>query len=128
MRILASLTALIALGACSVADLNHGAEDLRFNALTDETRRAWDVANRDLPFDGGTVYIIANEHGDMHTYALRPCGGDHICGANGQRGHVERTADYFVVTGAYPHRTFLLSPGGDGYLNWRGVYRDLAWN
>ncbi|WP_296418884.1 hypothetical protein [Pseudooctadecabacter sp.] len=128
MRILAALAGFILFGACSVADITREAEALRVQNLTDETRRAWDVAYRDLPFDRGTVYVIANEHGDMHTYSLQPCGTGHICGGNGHRGHVERTADFFVVTGAYPHRTFLLSPGGDGYLNWRGVYRDLAWN
>ncbi|SLN36203.1 hypothetical protein [Pseudooctadecabacter jejudonensis] len=128
MRILAVLAGVLTLGACSVADLERDVEGLRLNNLTEETRRAWDEANRDLPFDRGTVFVIANEHGDMHTYSLRPCGGGHICGGAGHRGHVERTADYFIVTGAYPHRTFLLSPGGDGYLTWRGVHRDLAWN
>lgn len=132
MRILTALATCAVLGACSIADvsrdLTDGAEALRVQSVTDQTRRAWDHANRDLPFDTGVVYAIANEHGEMHTYSLRPCGGDHICGGTGHRGHVTRTPDFFVVTGAYPGRTFLLSPGGDGYLTWRGVNRDLAWN
>ncbi|MBU2992100.1 hypothetical protein KO486_02635 [Octadecabacter sp. B2R22] len=95
----------------------------------DETRRAVDEAYRDLPFDTGTVYVVADEHGDLHTYSLTPCqNGTHICGGTGRVGHLQRTADYFVVTGAYRDRTFYLSPGGDGYLTWRGVRRDLAWN
>jgi hypothetical protein len=86
-------------------------------------------SHRDLPFDTGTVYVVANEHGDLHTYSLMPCrGGTQICGGSGHVGTVQRTLDYYVVTGAYSDRTFFLSPGGDGYLTWRGMDRDLAWN
>jgi len=128
MRFLTAFAALITLGACSLAEVEQQATQLTVQNVTDNIRRTWDDANRDLPFDAGPVYVIANEHGDMHTYSLRPCGGDHVCGDTGHRGHVKRTPDFFVVTGAYPGRTFLLSPGGDGYLTWRGVNRDLAWN
>ena len=37
--------------------------------------RAMDESNRDRPFDTGTVYVLANEHGDLHTYSLTPCRG-----------------------------------------------------
>jgi hypothetical protein len=91
--------------------------------------RALGESHRDLPFDTGTVYVVANEHGDLHTYSLMPCrGGTQICGGSGHVGTVQRTLDYYVVTGAYSDRTFFLSPGGDGYLTWRGMDIDLAWN
>jgi len=119
---------LVVLSACSTVDLAAFGEQQGDIDLAADTRRVLDDSYRDLPFDSGTVYIVANEHGDLHTYSLTPCGGTHICGANGHVGHVERTLDYFVVTGAYRGRTFYLSPGGDGYLTWRGEDRDLAWN
>ena len=84
-------------------------------------------SHRDLPFDTGTVYVVANEHGDLHTYSLMPCrGGTQICGGSGHVGTVQRTLDYYVMTGAYSDRTFFLSPGGDGYLAWGGMDLDLA--
>ena len=128
MRILAALAGLAGLGACTILDQEHNEAGWTGPNLAAESRRAFEVAYQDLPFDSGAVSIVANEHGDLHTYMLTPCGGDHICGLRGHVGHVERTADYFVVKGAYPGRTFHLSPGGDGYLTWRGVDRDLAWN
>jgi len=129
MRTLLTVFCPVALTACMGADLSTTRAAVENLDLLDETRRAVDVAYRDLPFDTGPVYVVANEHGDLHTYSLTPCrGGTHICGGTGRVGHVERTLDYFVVTGAYSNRTFYLSPGGDGYLTWRGVNRDLAWN
>lgn len=130
MRKLTALAGLAALSGCMSIDVNAlGTELQNLNATAvDGSRRAYDEAYRDLPFDSGTVYVVANEHGDLHTYSLTPCGGTHICGPTGRVGHVERTLDYFVVTGAYRDRTFYLSPGGDGYLTWRGEDRDLAWN
>lgn len=129
MRKAMFLAALTALGACSSFDLAATQAQMESFSLLDETRRDVDEAYRDLPFDTGTVYVIADEHGDMHTYSLTPCqNGTRICGGTGHVGQVQRTADYFVVTGAYSNRTFYLSPGGDGILTWRGVNRDLAWN
>ena len=129
MRIFAAIAGLTMLGACSVADLNATGAQLEWDNLMNETRRELDAAYRDLPFDTGTVYVVANEHGDLHTYSLTPChGGTHICGEHGRAGHLRRSADYFIVTGAYRDRIFYLSPGGDGILTWRGVNRDLAWN
>lgn len=130
---LAALAGVAALSACSTVDWNGELATTRAQIeqldLLESTDLAIDEAYRDKPFDSGTVYVVANEHGDLHTYSLTPCrGGTHICGGAGQVGHVTRTQDYFVVTGAYRGRTFYLSPGGDGYLTWRGVDRDLAWN
>lgn len=124
-----AVAGLMALGACTTADLDTLGTQIGAINLIKDTDRAFDQAYRDLPFDSGPVYVVANEHGDLHTYELTPCrGGTHICGSNGHAGHVKRTADYFIVTGAYRDRTFYLSPGGDGFLTWRGVNRDLAWN
>ena len=129
MRIFLALAGLTALGACATIDMSATRSSIERLDLVAETRRAVDVSYRDIPFDSGTVYVVANEHGDLHTYSLTPCrGGTHICGGSGRVGHVEWTLDYIVVTGAYRDRTFYLSPGGDGYLTWRGVNRDLAWN
>lgn len=129
MRTLLATLCPLALTACMNVDMSAVHTAVENVNLLDETRRDIDVAYRDLPFDTGRVYVVANEHGDLHTYSLTPCGaGAQICGGTGRVGHVERTPDYFVVTGAYRDRTFYLSPGGDGYLTWRGVDRDLAWN
>ncbi len=132
MRIAMTLAGLTLLGACT--NFESGSfTDMRIekdpNNLFVMTDRATDEAYRDQPFDTGTVYVVVNEHGDLHTYSLTPCrGGTQICGGSGHLGTVQRTLDYFVVTGAYSDRTFFLSPGGDGYLTWQGEDRDLAWN
>ncbi len=128
MRILLSGAMMLALGACATVDLNQARSQIENLSLLSETRQAYDEAYRDLPFDRGTVYVVAEEHGDLHTYTLTPCGVGRVCGPTGRAGSVQRTDEFFVVTGAYSGRTFYLSPGGDGVLNWRGVNRDLAWN
>lgn len=136
MRILGAVIGLAALGACAedgqsidLSALTIDPNAISFNDYMLSAERAYDEAYRDLPFDEGAVYVVANEHGDLHTYSLTPCrGGTRICGGSGGVGQVERTPDYFVVTGAYRGRTFYLSPGGDGHLTWRGEDRDLAWN
>ena len=129
MQRLAGIIGLMVLGACTVLNQAHNEAGWTGPNLAAETRRELAASFQDIPFEGGaSVSVVANEHGDLHTYRLTPCGGDHICGLPGHIGHIEQTPDYFVVTGAYPGRTFYLSPGGDGYLTWRGVNRDLAWN
>lgn len=128
MRSILAITGCVALSACSAADIENFRTGIESVDIAGETRRAFSETFQDQPFDRGTVYVVAEEHGDLHTYSLRPCGGDHICGGSGRVGHVERGENFYVVTGAYPHRTFYLSPGGDGVLKWRGVNRDLAWN
>ena len=136
MRVSICLAAMAMLSACSttgvqstLATLDAQARQLEVQNVRNSFRRVVDDNYRELPFDEGTVFVVANEHGDLHTYSLTPChGGTRICGGSGHVGRVERTLDHFVVTGAYRDRTFYLSPGGDGFLNWRGVNRDLAWN
>jgi len=128
MRVLISLIGLAGLGACAATDSfdtvgQVGDVDLRYTLGIAALENHLDV-----PFDAGTVYVVANEHGDLHTYSLTPCGENRICGPDGRAGQLERTPDFFVVTGAYRDRTFFLSRGGDGYLTWRGENRDLAWN
>lgn len=133
-----AIVCLTALGACDVSAFkNTGinftditADDgTSFDAALNDFERSADAAYRDLPFETGVVHVLANEHGDLHTYTLTPCrSSTRICGGTGRVGQVERTEDFFVVTGAYRDRTFYLSPGGDGYLTWRGINRDLAWN
>ena len=82
---------------------------------------------QDQPFDEGAVSILTEEHGELHTYKLRPCrNGTRICGA--RTGTFEKTPDYTIVRGAYGYRTFYLSPGGDGYLVRNGRTTPLAWN
>lgn len=126
MRKIFALASITAVSGCMITDAQWYAGEAEFNA---RARQAYDEAYRDLPFDTGPVYVVANEHGDLHTYMLSPCGGGtRICGENGRVGRVERTSDFYIVTGAYRDRTFYLSPGGDGYLTWRGVELDLAWN
>ncbi len=128
MRLMLCGAMIAGLGACSSIDLNQAHSEIENLDLIAETRRAFSDAYQDQPFEEGAIYVVAEEHGDLHTYSLTPCGGNHVCGPNGRIGHVQRLNDHIVVTGAYPGRTFYLSPGGDGYLNWRGVNRDLAWN
>ena len=128
MRFVLAGIAFAGLGACLTQDLSQAwAEVSSINLLT-ETRRGYEESYLDIPFEAGAVVAIAEEHGDLHTYSLTPCGEGKICGLNGRAGDLQRTRDHFVVTGAYPERTFYLSPGGDGFLNWRGENRDLAWN
>lgn len=124
MRVLLLGTLLAGLGACGATVPNQG-ENLD---LISDARRTFVERYQDQPFERGTVHVVAEEHGELHTYSLTPCGEDHICGPNGRQGHVTRMDDHVVVSGAYNGRTFYLSPGGDGFLNWRGVNRDLAWN
>ena len=82
---------------------------------------------QDQPFDEAAVKVVVAERGDLRTFTLRPCqNGARICGA--RAGSVEVTPDYYVVSGAYPGRTFWLSPGGDGYMERGGVRTNLAWN
>lgn len=120
---------LLMLTACMTVDGQTAASQSQYVNQTNETQRAINLPFQDLPFDSGKVYVVASEHGEMQTYSLTPChGGTRICGGAGGVGQIQRTVDYFVVTGAYRDRTFYLSPGGDGYLTWRGETRNLAWN
>jgi len=92
-----------------------------------QATRAFADLFQDKPFDEAAVKIVAAQGGELQTYTLRPCNsGTGVCGAT--TGAYERTADYYVVSGAYPGRTFWLSPGGDGYTTRAGVTSTLAWH
>lgn len=125
---IAALAGLTALGACARQGVEiNSPGDLTFENAQTWFNRAYAESYQDKPFDEGVVHVVANEHGDLHTYSLVRCRGDRICGGAGHVGRLQVTPDYYVVTGAYPNRTFYLSPGGDGYLSWRGESRVLAW-
>ena len=82
---------------------------------------------QDQPFDTAAISVLATEGDELRTYSLRPCqNGTRICGA--RTGTLQRTPDYYVVTGAYPGRVFHLSPGGDGFLRTAQGNTNLAWN
>lgn len=129
MRFLVVSAAIPTLGACGMqaggrADINQ--EILSFDLGAE---RAFMLEDDGSITGSATVYVVAEEHGELHTYSLTPCrNGTHICGGSGRAGHLQQTAEFDVVTGAYPGRVFYFSPGGDGTLNWRRTERDLAWN
>lgn len=87
---------------------------------------------QDQPFDTASISVVATEQGRfgrdiLRTFELRPCqNGAHVCGT--RTGSVQQTPDYYVVTGAYPGRTFHLSPGGDGYMQSAAGTAVVAWN
>jgi len=128
MRVFLTCVVLFGLSACSSAFFQNTLSEAENLDLLAETRRTYAESYLDLPFEDGIVHVVAEEHGDLHTYSLTPCGVNRVCGPDGRSGTVQKQDDHFVVTGAYSGRTFYLSPGGDGFLNWRGVNRDLAWN
>lgn len=126
MRTIAALFGLAALGACTAADMN--AALAGFDPVAD-TRRAFAEAYQDQPFAEGAIDVVADEHGELHTYSLRPChDGTRICGGSEGVGRLEATPDSDIVTAAYPGRVFVLTPGGGGTLRWRGAEWPLAWN
>lgn len=133
MRIGWALVAAASLAGCETVGLNPvnwqavHASVASADLMTD-TRRAFAEAYQDQPFELGAISVVAEEHGELHTYSLTPCQNNtHICGGTGRAGHLRQTADYDVVSDAYSGRTFFLSPGGSGYLMWRGEQHPLAW-
>ena len=117
--ILATLAALT-LAACNGKPLTM--EGLPITAI-----RAYADTFQDHPFDEGPVSIIAEEHGELHTYKLRAChGGEKVCGTRAVP--LLRAPDYFVAENAYPGRTFYLSPGGDGWMKVGGRLIGIAWH
>ena len=86
---------------------------------------------QDAPFDNGVTWVVTEEHGEIHTYAFAACrDGTAVCAgsAHGPAGHLDTEGDFAVVTGLYGGRTFLFSPGGDGYVRYRGDLHPLAWD
>ena len=93
--------------------------------------RAWANAFSDQPFDTGPVTILTSEQGALRSYTLAPCrGGSTVCAGSsrGRAGTVQVTPDFDVVSGVYPGRVFYLSPGGDGFMRYRGADYALSWD
>ncbi len=123
--------AILAVAGCSEIGSSVSEDSLGYDAWSTEVRRAVAAAYLEQPFADGTVYVVAEERGEMKTYILVPCrGGTHICGETlrGRAGHLSQQPDFAVVTGAYSGRTFFLSPGGSGVLRRGGVDTALAWD
>lgn len=132
MRIAMAVAGILALAGCegtTLAGLGQQVQsDLETLDLVTDTRRAFAAEFQDQPFALGVISVVAEEHGELHTYSLTPCQGNtRICGPGGRAGTLTRYPDYVIVTGAYPGRSFYLSPGGDGWLLWRGAWHPLAW-
>jgi hypothetical protein len=86
----------------------------------------------ETPFALGAMDIVAVENDELKTFRLVPCrGGAQICAdnLNGPAGTLQRTPEYWIVSGIYGGRSFYLSPGGDGAIYY-GSNRaaSLAWN
>lgn len=114
-----ALLGLLALAGCA-------GEPLTFEATPLAVQRFYGATFQDHPFDEGPVSVVTAEHGDLHTYALTPCqNGQRICGS--RVGAMAVTPDYWIVQGAYPNRTFYLTPGGDGVVKIGGTFTTLAW-
>ncbi|KAA9006043.1 hypothetical protein [Histidinibacterium aquaticum] len=126
----AAAAALLALGACEITPTGDTRPDTRFSA---SSRQLFQDTYQEIPFAQGAVYVIAPDgtSDTMATYRLVPCGGgDRICGdsLHGSAGQVTRGAEFFEVRGAYPGRTFRLSPGGDGYMLQGNLAVPVAWD
>lgn len=111
--------ALTLLGACDGKPLTFGATPLA-------AKRIYAESFQDTPFERGEISVISTEHCELHTFTLRPCGGENVCGS--RKGHVVATPDYHVVTDAYAGRIFYISPGGDGWVKLNGTLYPVAWN
>jgi hypothetical protein len=114
-----SLAAVGLLAACN-------GKPLTFAGTPVQVKRAYAESFQDKPFDSGAISVVAEEHGELHTYTLTPCGEDHVCGAG--QGHLVKTPDHYVVTGAYTGRTFYVAAGGSGYIQRNGIAYPVAWN
>lgn len=115
-----SLMATAFLSACT------GGNGLPMKDLPVGAHRIYADEFQDQPFDSGPISVLSEEHGDLKTYTLRACGADHVCGP--RQGHVTKTPDYWVVTGAYTARTFYVSAGGDGWVKYGNELIPIAWN
>lgn len=101
-----------------------------FDEMALVTYRTWAASYSDMPFEKGPISVVAAEPGGMGTYTFVPCrGGGSICGGTlmGEVGQISVDHDYVIISGLYD-RTFWLSPGGDGALQYQGGGAvPLAW-
>ncbi len=117
---------LLALGACATPDQTK-TEVGNFGA---GIRDQYAQAIGGIPFQRGTVSVLATERGKLRTYTLTPCrGGTAVCagGLNGHSGQLTRLGDYHVVSEAYRGRAFYLAINGTGYLRVGGQSVPLVW-
>lgn len=98
------------------------------------TAAAFNDAFRDTPFDTGAVTVLVSDPNPLRmlqSFTLVPCQNDTaICGGSplGRAGTLAMQNGQYVVTGAYPGRTFYLDRGGDGFMQENGILVPLAWN
>ncbi len=128
MRLTGILTAfaLLGVGACATPEQTA----TEFDNQSAYVRNQYAEAIGGIPFQRGTVSILATEHGELRTYSLTPCqGGVAVCagGMNGRAGQLTRLRDYHVVSEAYRGRAFYLAVNGTGYLLVNGQFIPLAW-
>lgn len=114
-----SLTALTVLSACDDPSVNQGEWPI-------EVTRFYADNFQDTPFDTGPISVVSTEHGELHTFVLRPCGDASVCGS--RQGRLEIAPDYHVVTNAYAGQIFYISAGGDGWIKRDGILYPMAWN
>lgn len=114
-----TLAALTLMAACD-------GKPLTIEGMPVQATRFYANNFQDWPFNTGEISVISTEGSDLHTFALRPCENNRLCGE--RIGDLVRVPDYYVVTGAYAGRTFYLSPGGDGWVRRDGVLYPIAWN
>jgi hypothetical protein len=114
-----SVAALSLLAACN-------GKPLTFSGTPVQVKRAYADSFQDKPSDTSAISVVTEEHGELHTYTLTPCGEGHVCGA--RQGSLTKTPDHYVVSGAYAGRTFYVAAGGSGLIKRDGAFYPMAWN
>lgn len=106
-------------------------EALDWGRLTASLDRAVQGGFREQPFENGDMALVwVDGTGALRTGRLVPCRhGQAICsgGERGPAGRLDRTPDWYVVSGL-PQGRFWLHPGGEGFLEVSGTFLPLAWN
>ncbi|MDB9801520.1 hypothetical protein OAC01_00970 [bacterium] len=69
-----TVAALSLLAACN-------GKPLTFSGTPVQVKRAYADSFQDKPFDTGAISVVTEEHGELHTYTLTPCGEGHVCDA-----------------------------------------------
>ena len=120
MRIATALLAALTLSACA------SESEFRPNEVDARVTRAVEWSFLDNPLDTGPVTILAPEHGDLRSYEIRKCGDVRVCSGH-RSAPLLMSADFVVIDGLIPGRTFYLSPGGDGWMKRSGQLIPIAW-
>ncbi|WP_368186055.1 hypothetical protein [Aestuariibius sp. HNIBRBA575] len=119
-----SAIALAMFGALS-ACANMDPDTLIYSNITAQMDREL----QSVPFASGSVSVVTEDHGEMHTYRLVPCRGDRVCmgSEHGRQIRATETAQYVVLSGIKRHQVFYLGMGGDGFVREGNQTRPLAW-